>query len=95
MLSNISRREFTKTSLMATLGYMVSCSVKKQFDIIIKNGKILDGTGSQALVNDIGILEDKIVAIGDLSTASAESGRSYPVLCLNLSRQTGHPHEFV
>jgi N-acyl-D-amino-acid deacylase len=51
---------------------MVSCSVKKQFDIIIKNGKIFDGTGSQALANDIGILEDKIVAIGDLSTASAE-----------------------
>jgi N-acyl-D-amino-acid deacylase len=72
MLSNISRREFTKTSLLATLGYMVSCSVKKQFDIIIRNGKILDGTGSQAVSNDIGILEDKIVAIDDLATATAK-----------------------
>lgn len=71
MDSNISRRNFTKTSILATLGYMISCTGNKQFDIIIKNGKILDGTGLPASANDIGIFEDKIVAISDLSTASA------------------------
>jgi len=72
MNPTISRREFTKTSLMATLGLMVSCSVKKQFDIIIRNGMIIDGTGSPSMRKDIAILGDKIVAIDDLSQASAE-----------------------
>ena len=73
MTSNISRRQFTKASVFATLGYMISCTGKKHYDIIIKNGKIIDGTGSPALSNDIGILSDKIVAIGDLSTAATET----------------------
>jgi N-acyl-D-amino-acid deacylase len=72
MKSIISRREFTKTGLMATLGLMVSCKVKNQFDIVIKNGLILDGTGSAGIRTDLGILKDKITAIDDLSHASAE-----------------------
>jgi N-acyl-D-amino-acid deacylase len=72
MKSTISRREFTKTSLMATLGLIASCSVKRQFDILIKNGMIIDGTGSPAMRKDVAILGDKIVAIDDLSQASAE-----------------------
>ena len=38
----------------------------KQFDIIIKNGHILDGTGNPWYAADIGIHGDKIVAIGQL-----------------------------
>jgi len=36
------------------------------YDVIIKNGTIIDGTGGEMYKADIGIKEDKIVKIGDL-----------------------------
>jgi len=43
----------------------------KQFDVVIKNGHVLDGTGNPWYAADIGIRGDKIVAIGQLDAASA------------------------
>jgi len=40
------------------------------FDLLIKNGKIYDGTGLDPYTGDIGIKGDKIAAIGDLSDRS-------------------------
>src|SRR5580704_3044728 len=40
-----------------------------QFDIIIKNGHIIDGTGSPWYAGDLGIRNGKIVAIGKLDAA--------------------------
>ena len=45
----------------------------KQFDIVIKNGHILDGTGNPWYAADIGIRGDKIVAIGQLDATSADT----------------------
>jgi N-acyl-D-amino-acid deacylase len=42
------------------------------YDIIIKNGTVIDGTGSRMFRADIGIKEDKIRAIGDLGHDVAE-----------------------
>lgn len=44
---------------------------KKMYDIIIKNGKIIDGSGSYSFSADIGIKEDFISEIGDLNNESA------------------------
>jgi N-acyl-D-amino-acid deacylase len=44
----------------------------QSFDILIKNGKILDGTGSPWYSADIGISGDRIVAIGKLSGATGK-----------------------
>src|SRR5580704_16996839 len=41
------------------------------FDILIKNGHILDGTGSAWYAADVGIRGDRIVAIGKLGDARA------------------------
>ena len=41
------------------------------FDVIITGGSIIDGTGSDRYRADIGIVSDKIEAIGDLSAANA------------------------
>lgn len=43
----------------------------QDFDILIRNGLVLDGSGNPAIRADIGISGDTIVAIGALSTASA------------------------
>lgn len=42
------------------------------FDVLIKNGRIVDGSGEASYVADIGITGDRIYAIGRLSDASAK-----------------------
>lgn len=72
MNPKLTRRKFTKTGTLATIGLIAGCSVKNNFDIIIKNGLVLDGTGAQGFNQDIGIKLDKIIAIDNLKGASAD-----------------------
>ncbi|MEQ8364665.1 MAG: D-aminoacylase [Cyclobacteriaceae bacterium] len=46
-------------------------SEAQTYDLLIKNGRIVDGTGSPWYTGDVAIKDDKIVAIGRLSNASA------------------------
>lgn len=48
-----------------------SLSAKSQYDVLIKNGRIIDGTGNSWYRADIGIKNGKITAIGRLSSATA------------------------
>jgi dihydroorotase/N-acyl-D-amino-acid deacylase len=48
-------------------------SAERPYDIVIRNGRIIDGTGSPWYSGDVGIREGKIAAIGHL--AGAESKR--------------------
>ena len=41
------------------------------YDIVIHGGDIVDGTGSPRRRADIGVVDDRIVAIGDLAGAQA------------------------
>lgn len=41
-----------------------------QFDVIIRNGSVIDGTGKPRFRADVGIRGDKIATIGDLSKAT-------------------------
>ena len=41
------------------------------YDLLIKNGKIIDGTGVDAFVADVGIVGDTIAAVGDLDGEQA------------------------
>ena len=45
---------------------------QQQYDLLIQNGRVLDGTGNPWYHADIAIVGDRIVAIGDLSGASAD-----------------------
>lgn len=45
---------------------------KQQFDLIIRNGNIYDGSGKPHFVGDIAIQADTIAAIGDLNDAIGE-----------------------
>ena len=51
--------------------YLWSMFQSPQFDLLIKNGRIVDGSGRAAYVADIGIKDDRIVSIGKLSQATA------------------------
>lgn len=43
------------------------------FDVLIQNGLIMDGTGKAAYQADLGIIEDRIVEIGELKGKQAKS----------------------
>src|SRR6188508_1707721 len=42
-----------------------------QFDLLIRGGQVLDGTGSAAVRADVGIRGDRIAEVGQLSAATA------------------------
>lgn len=49
---------------------MAGCSVP-DYDLIIRNGQILDGSGEQAYTGDVAVNADTIAAIGNLEDATA------------------------
>ena len=44
----------------------------QHFDVLIKNASIIDGTGAPGYTADIGVIGERIVAIGPLHQANAE-----------------------
>src|SRR6202046_739781 len=44
---------------------------QQHFDVIIKNGKIIDGAGNPWFYGDVGVVKNKIITIGDLSKDKA------------------------
>ncbi|HPH47843.1 MAG TPA: D-aminoacylase, partial [Chryseolinea sp.] len=44
-------------------------ATQQEFDVIIRNGTIYDGTGSKPFIGDVGILQDTIAFIGNLKDA--------------------------
>jgi N-acyl-D-amino-acid deacylase len=52
-------------------GTAQAAPAKLSYDVIIRNGTVFDGTGAEGRAADVGIVGDRVVAIGDLSGASA------------------------
>lgn len=48
---------------------LLACSTPAQYDLIIRNGRILDGSGQASYTGDIAINADTIAAIGQLGDA--------------------------
>jgi dihydroorotase/N-acyl-D-amino-acid deacylase len=46
-------------------------AVPPEFDLIIRNGRVIDGSGSPGRIADVAIKGDRILKIGDLKTATA------------------------
>ena len=64
----------TKFSFLASFIFLVliQCNQKSpDFDLLIVNGTIYDGTGSAPYLADLGIKGDRIIRITDLSKSSA------------------------
>lgn len=71
-MKKIPRRDFLKSASLITGGILFSNSSsfskiftrERQFDILIKNGSIIDGTGKREYFADLGIKDGRIVFIG-------------------------------
>jgi N-acyl-D-amino-acid deacylase len=81
MKSSLNRREFLKMSAQAGVllglgtgfGRTKGISSPADFDILIKNGTVIDGLSDKALKADVGIVGERIQAIGDLSSTQART----------------------
>ncbi len=50
----------------------MGCSSERYFDVIIRNGLLIDGRNTPGMARDIGIRDGKIKAIGSLTSAKAK-----------------------
>lgn len=60
------------SAMLAAAGRREQAGGGKPYDLVIKNGHILDGAGNPWYAADIGIRGDRIVAIGQIDAASGE-----------------------
>jgi len=60
--------------IIAVFSFLAFASAHGQesFDILIRNGKIIDGTGNPWYEADVGIVGERVTSIGDLSSANAD-----------------------
>jgi N-acyl-D-aspartate/D-glutamate deacylase len=54
------------------ISLFISCNSSIEYDIIIKNGTVFDGNGKESFQQDIGIKDDIIITIGNLSNATSK-----------------------
>jgi N-acyl-D-amino-acid deacylase len=57
------------TANILILIVLIGCSSPVKYDVIIKNGLIVDGSGSKSFEGDVGIIADTISKIGNLENA--------------------------
>lgn len=60
------------TVILATIAYGRQSAAGEAFDVVILNGRIIDGSGNPWYYGDVGIRGDRIVAIGRLAGATAK-----------------------
>jgi len=63
------------TGAVSALVLLLMCSPtfvagQDRYDVVIRNGRVLDGTGNPWFLGDVAIQGDRIAAVGDLSGAS-------------------------
>lgn len=75
MNRNLNRREFMKTAgsaaALATLsggsGWLLQgCSAGKEYDLVVAGGLVYDGRGTPPVLADVGILGDRVKAVGKI-----------------------------
>jgi N-acyl-D-amino-acid deacylase len=58
-----------KRLLPVVLILILTCCKKQEYDVVIRNGTVYDGSGAAPVTTDVGINADTIAVIGDLSNA--------------------------
>ncbi len=66
------RRSFLFPSLVSFLGFLAACQpAAETYDVVIRGGRVADGTGGPLVAADVGIRDGRIAAVGDLEGAVA------------------------
>ncbi|MFZ0473835.1 MAG: D-aminoacylase [Bacteroidales bacterium] len=60
-------------AILLALMMAYGCTPHAEYDVLIRNGQIIDGSGSPAFRGDIGIKADTIAAIGELKNAKGRT----------------------
>ena len=76
-----SRRNFLRRTSLAGAGAAVGglstmldgCAIAQRYDVIIRGGQVIDGTGAAPVVADIAIAGDRIVQIGPVQGSSGNT----------------------
>jgi len=53
---------------LATTVVVATIATAQEYDLVIRGGRVLDGSGNPFFYADVGVRGDRIVAVGDLST---------------------------
>ena len=64
--------EIASAAYEASASPAVSSAAEPAYDVLIRNGRIIDGTGNPWVSGDLAIRGDRIAAIGDLKNADAK-----------------------
>src|SRR5688572_17838984 len=67
--SHIDMKTHNARRIMLAIAVILGCSSEPQYDVIIRNGTVYDGSGSAPRQADVAIAGDTIAAIGDLAKA--------------------------
>ena len=71
MPSRFRARALAAAALLLLGAPLLTAQAPRSFDVLIRHGRVLDGSGNPWVRTDIGIRGDRIVAMGDLSDATA------------------------
>ena len=56
----------------ATVVFLSSCARAPQYDMVLRNGSVCDGSGALCVAGGVAIDGDRTVAVGDLGDARGE-----------------------
>lgn len=59
------------SSLIAVVALAGCATPEPQYDLVIRNGRVFDGTGTPGVVTSVGIRGDRIAALGNLADVTA------------------------
>ncbi len=100
MKATLGRREFLEKSAKAAAVGVCSplikgCTAKKEYDLVIKDGLIYDGSGGEPFEADVAIVQDWIVAIGKIRSGRGRKVLSAKNLALSPGFIDAHDHSDI
>jgi N-acyl-D-amino-acid deacylase len=63
---------FSSLTLLVAVIFLASCSQPKNYDLILRNAMIYDGSGEAPIQGDLAISGDTIAALGNIGAAKAK-----------------------
>jgi N-acyl-D-amino-acid deacylase len=76
-MAGVTRRDFLKKAGLAAAGgcgiLLKGCAKKTSFDLVIKDGLVIDGQGNPGAVADVGISGDSIAVVGKIPSSRAKT----------------------